>query len=92
MKINDEELDIEELVKNVYHDKNMLKMRGNGIYLSDNEVQILKRYGIDYNKYGSLESLIFDIEQILNEETDIEDLEEVSKRLSELNYYNNTNK
>ncbi len=92
MKINDEELDIEELVKNVYHDKNMLKMRGNGIYLSDNETQILKRYGIDYNKYGSLGSLIFDIEQILNEQTDIEDLEEVSKRLSELNYYNNTNK
>lgn len=92
MKINDEELDIQELVKNVYDDKSILKMRGNGIYLSDNEVQILKRYGIDYNKYGSLESLIFDIEQILNEETDIEDLEEVSKRLSELNYYNNTNK
>lgn len=92
MKINGEELDIQELVKNVYDDKSILKMRGNGIYLSDNEVQILKRYGIDYNKYGSLESLIFDIEQILNEETDIEDLEEVSKRLSELNYYNNTNK
>ena len=92
MKINKEELNIYELVQNVYDDKSMIKMRGNGIYLSDNQVQILKRYGIDYNKYVSLESLIFDIEQILNEETNIEDLEEVSKRLSELNYYNNTNK
>ena len=92
MKINKEELNIDELVQNVYDDKSMIKMKGNGIYLSDNQVQILKRYGIDYNKYVSLESLIFDIEQILNEETNIEDLEEVSKRLSELNYYNNTNK
>lgn len=92
MKINKEELNIYELVQNVYDDKSMIKMRGNGIYLSDNQVQILKRYGIDYNEYVSLESLIFDIEQILNEETNIEDLEEVSKRLSELNYYNNTNK
>lgn len=92
MKINKEELNIYELLQNVYDDKSMIKMRGNGIYLSDNQVQILKRYGIDYNKYVSLESLIFDIEQILNEETNIEDLEEVSKRLSELNYYNNTNK
>ena len=32
-----------------------------------------------------------EVEEILNNETDIEDLEEVSQRLSELNYYNNTN-
>ena len=33
-----------------------------------------------------------EIEEILNEEVDASDLEEVSSRLSELNYYNNTNK
>lgn len=92
MKINNQELDINELTKDLYNDKNMIKMRGNGIYLSDNQITILKRYNIDYNKYTSLSSLIFDIEEILNEETGIEDLEEVSLRLSELNYYNNTNK
>ena len=32
------------------------------------------------------------IEEILNEEVDVDDLEEVSLKLSELNYYNNTNK
>ena len=72
--------------------KTMIKMRGNGIYLSDNQIEVLKRYDIDYSKYSSLSSLIFEIEEILNNETDIEDLEEVSQRLSELNYYNNTNK
>lgn len=92
MKINGKDIDINELTDEIYNDKAMTKMRGNGIYLSDNEVDVLKRYNIDYNRYVSLSSLIFDIENILNEESDIDDLEEVSKRLSELNYYNNTNK
>lgn len=92
MKFNDKKLDINDLTKDVYNDKTMLKMRGNGIYLSDNQIEVLKRYDIDYSKYSSLSSLIFEIEEILNNETDIEDLEEISQRLSELNYYNNTNK
>ena len=92
MKINNKEIDINELAKEIYNDKNMLKMRGNGIYLSDNDAEILNRYGINYQKYISLSNLIFDIENILNEDTDVDDLEEVSRRLAELNYYNNTNK
>lgn len=72
--------------------KTWLKCGGNGIYLSDNQIEVLKRYNIDYNKYTSLSSLIFDIEKILNEEADIEDLEEVSGKLAEINYYNYTNK
>ena len=91
MKINDKELDVNKLVDNIYNDKNMIKMRGNGIYLSDNDVDILNRYNIDYRKYASLSNLIFDIEEILNEEV-FDDLEEISKKLSEFNYYNNTNK
>ena len=92
MKFNDKKLDINDLTKDVYNDKTMIKMRGNGIYLSDNQVEVLKKYNIDYKKYRSLKSLIFEIEEILNEEVDVDDLEEVSLKLSELNYYNNTNK
>ena len=92
MTFKDKKLDINDLTKDVYNDKTMIKMRGNGIYLSDNQIEVLKRYDIDYSKYSSLSSLIFEIEEILNNETDIEDLEEISQRLSELNYYNNTNK
>lgn len=92
MEINGKKLDIDSLTKDVYNDKSMIKMRGNGIYLSDNQIEVLKRYDIDYKKYISLNSLIFEIEEILNEEVDASDLEEVSSRLSELNYYNNTNK
>ena len=92
MEVNGKKLDIDSLTKDVYNDKSMIKMRGNGIYLSDNQIEVLKRYDIDYKKYISLNSLIFEIEEILNEEVDASELEEVSSRLSELNYYNNTNK
>ena len=53
---------------------------------------MLNRYNINYKKYNSLSSLIFEIEEILNEEVDVDDLEDVSAKLSELNYYNNTEK
>ena len=86
MEVNGKKLDIDNLTKDVYNDKNMIKMRGNGIYLSDNQIEVLKRYNINYKKYISLNSLIFEIEEILNEEVDASDLEEVSSRLSELNY------
>lgn len=92
MIVNNKNLDIEKLVKDVYEDKSFIKNRGNGIYLSDNDIEVLKRYDIDYSKYSSLNNLIFDIEEILNYEIDIDDLDEVSRKLSELNYYNNTNK
>lgn len=92
MKVNGKEIDINKLVDEVYSDKTMMKQRGNGIYLSDNDIEVLNRYNINYLNYSSLNSLIFNIEQILNEETDLNDLEEVSRKLSELNYYNNTNK
>lgn len=92
MEVNGKKLDIDSLTKDVYNDKSMIQMRGNGIYLSDNQIEVLKRYDIDYKKYISLNSLIFEIEEILNNDVDANDLEEVSSRLSELNYYNNTNK
>ncbi len=92
MIVNGKELNINELINDIDFDRSMIKMRGNGIYLSDNQIVILKRYGIDYTKYASFSSIIFDIEKTLNEETDIDDLEEVSARLSEINYYNNTKK
>ena len=78
MEVNGKKLDIDSLTKDVYNDKSMIKMRGNGIYLSDNQIEVLKRYDIDYKKYISLNSLIFEIEEILNEEVDDSDLEEVS--------------
>lgn len=92
MKINEEEINLKDIIDDIYSDKKFIKMRGNNIYLSDNDIEVLKRYNINYKNYTSLNGLIFDIEEILNEQTDLEDLEDISKRLSEFNYYNNTNK
>ena len=68
-----------------------LKKRSNGLVLRDSHIEILKRYGINYEEYTTLSSLIFAIEEILETE-ESEDLESVSYELSEINYYNYINK
>ena len=69
----------------------MPKYRKKKIYLSDYQIEVLNRFGIDFNKYNDLKEIIFEVESILNEENDPE-LEKISSELSEFNYYNNTNK
>lgn len=72
----------------------MLKRRANGMMLSDNQVSVLEANNINYNNYKDIKSLVFQIETILNENYDdsLEELDEVSKQLSEISYYNYTNK
>ncbi len=72
-------------------DKSFMKRRENGLMLSDNDIDILTRNGINYLDFHSLEELLFNIEEIL-EENDDEKLEELSIKLGEYNYYNYTNK
>ncbi len=74
-------------------DESSFLKKYNNIYISSKQVDILKRYDIDINKYNSVKELIYDIEEILNNSyNDTEDLEWVSETLSEYNYYNNVNK
>lgn len=68
-----------------------LKRRGN-IYISDEQLDILKKYNIDVAKYNNVNELIYDIENHLNSGEVFEDLEWVSQTLAEYNYYNNVNK
>ena len=72
-------------------EKSFLKRRKNGLMLSDNDIELLKRNGIDYLKYKSLQELIFAITQILDEE-DNDELDLLNIRLGEYNYYNYTEK
>ena len=66
---------------------------GNGILLTNKEIEVLDRYNIPYKNCTSLKDIIFEIESIINE-LDImdEDLEEISMSISERDYYQNTNK
>lgn len=91
MLINNKEVSVDSLIKELNIESDYIKKRNNGLYLSDNQIEVLRKYDINYEKYTNLNSLIFEIEEILNEQ-ELEDLEEVSSKLAELNYYNNTNK
>lgn len=93
MKVNGQELNIETIVDEIDIKNNFRINRGNDIYLSNNQISILERNKIDYKKYSSLSSLIFDIEEYLNTTLEIDDeLDELLTDLSEFNYYKNTNK
>ena len=92
MKVGNTEIDIDSLLDEKELETNFLK-NYNGILLSDNHISILNRYNIDYKKYSSLNQLLYEIEDILNNSYgDNEDLEWVSMDISERNYYQNTKK
>ena len=80
----------DDILKDI--NKNFLNDVGNGILLNNDEIEILNKYGIDYKNCKSVEELIFKIENYLNSVDDAIDLDEISIRLSEFNYYHNTNK
>lgn len=92
MKINNKEFDVDKLVQE-QEETSFLKNYGNGILLSKKHIDILNNYDIDYRKYNNISSLIFDIEEYLNDSyEELDDLEWVLDDISERNYYQNTNK
>lgn len=85
---NDE---ISNIISDLINDNKLNKISDN-LYLSNRQINILNRYGINYKKYSSIRNLIYDVEMILLESSDCDDLEMLSSELSEFNYYHNTNK
>lgn len=61
------------------------------LYLSQAEMDILDMYEIDYKKYNDIKLLMYEIEEVLDE-NDSDELEWVLNELAEFNYYNNTKK
>lgn len=94
MRINNSDMDIETLVSEIKPLNMLRKHYSSDIYLSDSEVEILKKYHFDINSYSDVKKLIFDIEEYLDNNYDLEldDLENLSITLSEFNYYKNVNK
>ncbi len=92
MIINKVEQDIEKILENDNLEKKFLKERTNGFLLSDEQIEILKIYNIDYNNYSNISELIYLIESYLNDGNQDDDLEWLSRELSERNYYQNTDK
>ena len=91
MIINGKEYNVDNLVENINIDSNIPLKRKNGLVLRNSQLEILKRYHIDYEQFTTLNALINEIEEILIDE-DQEELEILSMELQEMNYYNYTNK
>ena len=85
------DIKLEEAIKVEDFDNVILKRRKSGILLSDYQINALKRNNIDYNKYGNIHELLFDIEELLNDDYD-DELDLVSGQLQEFIYYNETKK
>ena len=91
MIINKNEISIDDAIKFSNQDELLLKRRENSLLLSDYQVSVLNRNGIDYNKFSSVKELLFEIENCLDDYFD-DELDLVSSQLSEYIYYNETKK
>ena len=71
---------------------NFTKHIKNDLYLSDSDIEILEKYEIDYLKFKSVKELMFEIETMLRNMDTEDDLEDLLIKLSDYNYYFQTNK
>lgn len=83
--------EIETIANSIDYSKKFLK-NYNGLLITEEQVEILKRYDIDIEKCGSLTEVLYLIDEILESDSDAKDLEWIADNLQERNYYENTNK
>lgn len=83
---NDE---IEELVGLKDMDKDFLRVRENGLLLTDNQVTTLQRHNIDPSKCTTMTELLYLIDETDGED---EELNNLADQISERNYYENIRK
>ncbi len=72
-------------------DYTMMKKVNGNLYLSEEQMEILKSYNIDYMKFNNLKDLIHELMEEI-EENDDDVLENLLDILSERDYYENYNK
>lgn len=73
-------------------EKNKLIQIKENIYLTQYQIDILKKYKIPYESCNSINEILFLIEDLLETGWYVEDLENVSESLGEFDYYNNYKK
>ena len=87
------EYNIDEIVKNIDFLSGKLVDLGNGLMLTNKEIEVLDRYNIDYKSCSNLKEVLSRIEEVFYEDdSDLEDLDIVSESIAERDYYQNTNK
>ena len=91
MKINETDIDINTVMEYVDDKSLLFKHRNNGMYLNDFQIDVLKRNGLNYMEYANMQTLLFDIEEVLNSDYD-DELDIVGSQLAEFIYYHDTKK
>ena len=69
-----------------------VKVQKKNIYLSNDDMKILKKYDIDYMTFSNMKELMFYIEDIINNNDVDDDLEVLLIKLNDYNYYFYSNK
>ena len=88
----EKEYDIDSLVSNIDFNSGSFQ-NINGMMLTNQEIEVLDRYKIPYQKCSNLKEVIFEIEEVLDEMDIVEDdLDYISSTIAERDYYQNTNK
>ena len=82
---------IKEIINNIDINNNKLLKINNNLYLTQNQIEILKKFNINYEICNSLRDLMLKIEDILDYDYD-DELDNLLNTLAERNYYENTNK
>ena len=87
-------MNVDELTRDITESisKNFHKSTKKGLLLTEYQMEVLGKYKIDYNSFSDLSSLIYEIDEALEECDYPDDLDLVSYEINEFNYYNNTNK
>lgn len=78
--------EIKNILNNINFDNNKLIQVNKNLYLTNNQMETLKRYNIDYETSNNIRDLMVKIENIIDYE-DIEELELLLDKLSERQYY-----
>ena len=91
--MKDMEYDIDSLIGNLDFEGGKFQDVGNGIFLTNHEIDVLKQYKIPYQNCHSLKEIVFEIEDVIQDmEIVEEDLDGISQSIAERDYYQNTNK
>ncbi len=88
---NNKDITFDEAIKIADIDKVIMKRRDNGLLLSDYQIDVLNKNGIILANYSNLDTLLFDIEETLNNDYD-QELDLISSQLAEYKYYKDTKK
>lgn len=91
MEVGNKKLNIEDLIKNEDFSKKMHTIRKNGLFLSDEEIEILERYHISYQACSNPMQLVSMIDEVLDME-EIPELDQIAANIAEQSYYQNTKK